>query len=269
MINDGKVAGLDDYRFSPVKFFTVTADDGTPLEASMIQPPDFDPSKRYPVIMDIYGGPGVQTVRDAWGGAGFLWQQMMAQKGYIIFSLDNRGMSNRGHAFETPIYHHFGKVELQDQLTGVKYLKSQPWVDPSRIGFTGWSYGGYMTLTAMLNAPGVFKASFAGAPVTDWRQYDTIYTERYMGMPAENAQGYADSSPVNHAGALQGKLLIAHGTGDDNVHFANTVELEEKLIDADKYAEVALYPGRGHGINDPAARIQLFQRVTQFFLDNL
>jgi dipeptidyl-peptidase-4 len=268
-INENKIPELADYHLSPVKFLTVNADDGTKLWASIIKPPDFDPAKQYPVILDIYGGPGVQTVRDAWGGASSLWQQMMAQKGYIIFSLDNRGMSGRGHAFETPIYHHFGHVELQDQLAGVRYLKSQPWVDGSRIGFTGWSYGGYMTLTAMFNAPGVFKAAFAGAPVTDWRQYDTIYTERYMGTPKENPAGYADSSPVNHAADLKGKLLIAHGTGDDNVHFANTVELEGKLIDADKYAEVALYPGRGHGISDPPALIQLFQRVTQFFLDNL
>jgi dipeptidyl-peptidase-4 len=268
-INENKIPQLADYNLSPVKFLTVDADDGTKLWASIIKPPDFDPAKKYPVILDIYGGPGVQTVRDAWGGATFLWEQMMAQKGYIIFSLDNRGMSGRGHAFETPIYHHFGKVELQDQLAGVRYLKSQPWVDDSRIGFTGWSYGGYMTLTAMFNAAGVFKAAFAGAPVTDWRQYDTIYTERYMGTPKENPGGYADSSPVNHAANLQGKLLIAHGTGDDNVHFSNTVELEEKLIDADKYAEIALYPGRGHGITDPPARIQLFQRVTRFFLDNL
>jgi len=269
VINENKVAELADYHLSPVKFLTVKADDGTTLYGSIIKPPNFDPAKRYPVIMDIYGGPGVQTVRDLWEGASSLWKQMMAQKGYIIFSLDNRGMSGRGHAFETPIYHHFGQVELQDQLAGVRYLKSQPWVDSSRIGFTGWSFGGYMTLTAMFNAPGVFKAAFAGAPVTDWRQYDTIYTERYMGTPQENPAGYKDSSPANHAAGLQGKLLIAHGTGDDNVHFANTVELEEKLIDADKYAEVAIYPGRGHGITDPPARIQLFQRVTQFFLDNL
>jgi len=269
VINENKIPDLADYHLSPVKFLTVKADDGTTLYGSIIKPPDFDPSKRYPVIMDIYGGPGVQTVRDLWEGASSLWKQMMAQKGFIIFSLDNRGMSGRGHAFETPIYHHFGQVELQDQLAGVRYLKSQPWVDSSRIGFTGWSFGGYMTLTAMFNAPGVFKAAFAGAPVTDWRQYDTIYTERYMGSPQENPAGYKDSSPVNHAANLQGKLLIAHGTGDDNVHFANTVELEEKLIDADKYAEVVMYPGRGHGITDPPARIQLFQRVTQFFLDNL
>ncbi len=268
-INENKVPELAQYNLSPVKFLTVDADDGTKLEAYMIKPPDFDASRKYPVIISVYGGPGVSSVHDAWGGSTFLWHQMMAQKGYIIFELDNRGANNRGHAFETPIYHHFGGVQLQDQLSGVRYLKSLPYVDGSRIGIWGWSFGGYMTLTAMFNAPDVFKAGFAGGPVTDWRQYDSIYTERYMGLPKDNREGYQDSSPVNHVAGLKGKLLIAQGTDDDNVHFANTVELVDKLIDVDKYAEVSLYPGRGHGVSDPPARIQLFQRVTQFFLDNL
>ena len=268
-INKNEVAELGDYHLSPVEFFTVPGADGTPLNALMIKPPDFDPSKKYPVIVNLYGGPGAQLVRNAWGGPNFLWHQMMAQKGFIIFTLDNRGMAGRGHKFETPIYHHFGENELADQLTGVKYLQSLPYVNGARIGIWGWSFGGYMTLTAMFNAADVFKAGFSGSPVTDWRQYDTIYTERYMGLPQENPDGYKDSSPVAHAGQLTGKLLIAAGTGDDNVHFGNTVELAERLIQADKYAEIAIYPGRGHGISDPPARIQLFQRVTRFFLDNL
>ncbi|HXZ20559.1 MAG TPA: prolyl oligopeptidase family serine peptidase, partial [Candidatus Acidoferrales bacterium] len=147
--------------------------------------------------------------------------------------------------------------------------KSKPYVDAARIGITGWSYGGYMTCVAMLEAPEVFKAGFAGAPVTDWRQYDSIYTERYMGLPDQNAEGYRVSSPVAHADGLQGKLLLAHATGDDNVHFANTLELQEALVHAGRYAEFAIYGGRGHGISDPAAQVQLWTRVTQFFLDNL
>ena len=194
---------------------------------------------------------------------------MMAQKGYIIFSVDNRGMAARGHAFETPIYRRMGEVELADQLAAIDFLKSQSYVDGSRIGIWGWSYGGYMTCYAMFQAADVFKAGFAGAPVTDWRQYDTIYTERYMGLPKENEAGYKQSSPATHAAKLKGKLLIAHGTGDDNVHFANTVELIEELIRAKRYTEVQIYPGRGHGIGDPTARVHLFNRVTQFFLDNL
>ena len=152
-------------------------------------------------------------------------------KGYIIFTLDNRGSWGRGHAFETPIYHHMGKIELQDQLAGVKYLKSLGYVDPARIGITGGSYGGYMTLEALFNAADVFKLGVSDAPVTDWKLYDTIYTERYMGRPQDNAEGYKDSSPVNQAENIKGKLMFVHGTGDDNVHFANSVELLNALID--------------------------------------
>ena len=197
----------------------------------------------------------------------------MARKGYIIFELDNRGSPARGHAFETPIFHHLGRVELEDQLAGVAWLKSQPYVDGSRIGIWGWSYGGFMALTAMLRAPGVFRAGFAGSPVANWRLYDTIYTERYMGqwfIPGQGpAEGYKDSSPVNFAGALRGKLLIAFGTGDDNVHMSNSVELQNEFIKAGRYAEFSFYPDRGHGITDAEARIHLFRRMTQFFLDNL
>jgi dipeptidyl-peptidase-4 len=268
-LNENRVTELAEYHLSPVQFLTVPGADGTPLEASIVRPPDFNSAKKYPVIVNVYGGPGVQTVRNAWGGANFLWHQMMAQKGYLIFTLDTRGMSGRGHAFETPIWRHLGAPELADELAGARYLKSFPYVDGSRIGIWGWSFGGFMTVTTMFEAGDVFKAGFAGSPVTDFRQYDTIYTERYMGRPQENPDGYRDSAPVNFASGLKGKLLIAAGTGDDNVHFANSIELAEKLIQAGKYAEIAIYPGRGHGISDPPARIQLFQRVTRFFLDNL
>jgi len=269
VLNENKVAELAAYNLQPVEFLTVRAADGTPLHAMMIKPPNFDAARKYPVLVHLYGGPHGQVVRNNWGSATFLWHQLMAQKGFIIFTVDNRGMGARGHAFETPLYHHMSEVELADQLAGVAYLKSLPYVDAARIGIWGWSYGGYMTCTAMLNAADVFRAGFAGSPVTDWRQYDTIYTERYMGLPQENAEGYKQSSPVAHVGKLKGKLLIAAGTGDDNVHFANTVEFSEKLIETGGYAEIQIYPGRGHGISDAPARIHLFRRVTQFFLENL
>jgi len=268
-LNENSVPELASYSLQPVGFFTVPGADGTALHAMMIKPPGFDASRKYPVLVYIYGGPHSQVVRDAWGRASFLWHQLMAQKGYIIFAVDNRGMAGRGHSFETPVYHRMGEVELADQLAGVAYLKSLPYVDGARIGMWGWSYGGYMTCYTMMNAADVFKAGFAGSPVTDWRQYDTIYTERYMGLPQENAEGYKQSSPVTHVAKLKGKLLIAAGTGDDNVHFANTVELSEQLVQAGRYAEILIYPGRGHGISDPAASLHLFRRVTQFFLDNL
>jgi len=269
VLNENNVAELETYQIRVPEFFTVARADGTPLHAMMIRPAGFDASQKYPVIVHLYGGPHAQVVRNGWGGSNFLWHQMMAQKGYIIFSVDNRGMAARGHAFETPIHKRMGEVELADQLAAVNYLKSQPFVDGSRIGIWGWSYGGYMTCYAMFQAADVFKAGFAGAPVTDWRQYDTIYTERYMGLPKENDAGYKQSSPVAHAAKLKGKLLIAHGTGDDNVHFANTVELMEEFIKAKLYTDVQFYPSRGHGISDPMGRVHLFNRVTQFFLDYL
>jgi dipeptidyl-peptidase 4 len=269
-LNDGNAPELAEYRLSPVEFLTVTADDGTKLQADMIEPAGFDPAKKYPVLIAVYGGPHVQNVRNAWGGVNHLWHEMMAEKGYVIFTLDNRGSFNHGHAFETPIYHQMGKVELQDQLAGVKYLKSLSYVDASRIGIWGWSYGGYMTLYSLFNAPDVFKAGVSVAPVSDWRLYDTIYTERYMGRPQDNPDGYKNSSPVNQAQNLKGKLMLAHGTGDDNVHFANTSEVLNALIAAGKYPDrLMIFPGRGHPISDRDARIDLFRHITDFLLNNL
>jgi dipeptidyl-peptidase-4 len=268
-LQENKVPELDRYHLQPVEFFTVPGADGTPLDAEIIKPPNFDASRRYPVIVYIYGGPQSQVVLEEWQGSTLLWNEMMAQKGFVIFGLDNRGTAGRGHNFETAIARHFGQAELADLLSGVQWLKQQSYVDSNRLGIWGWSYGGYMTCMAMLRAGDVFKAGFAGAPVTDWRQYDTIYTERYMGTPQENPAGYRESSPVSYAAGLRGKLLIAHATGDDNVHFANTVELAEKFVQAQKYAEYQIYAGRGHGITDAPGRIHIFNRVTQFFEENL
>jgi dipeptidyl-peptidase 4 len=268
-INENKVAELADYHLSPMEFLSVKSRDGVQLNASIIKPPDFNPQKKYPVLVYTYGGPHAQVVRNAWGGANFLWHQLMAQKGYIIFSLDNRGSAGRGHAFEAPLHFRMGAQELSDQRDGVQYLRSLSYVDANRIGIWGWSYGGYMALHAMFEAGDDFKVGFAGGPVTDWRYYDTIYTERYLGLPQKNEKGYQDSSPVKNAGQLKGKLLIAHGTGDDNVHYANTLAVINDLIEAGKYVEVLAFPGRGHGVSDPPARRVLMQRVTQFFLDNL
>lgn len=270
VIDENKVSELAEYHLSPVEFVDVAANDGAKLCASIIRPPEFDATGKYPVLVYVYGGPDVQNVRNEWDGANFLWLEMMAEKGYIIFALDNRGSYFRGHAFEIPIYHQLGKVELEDQLTGVKYLKSLAYVDASRIGIWGWSYGGTMTLEAMFNAPDVFKAGVSVAPVSDWRLYDTAYTERYMGSPQDNPAGYRDGSPVNQAAKLRGKLMVAHATGDDNVHFTNTSEVINELILAGKYpASLMIFPGRGHGMSDVPARIQLFKGVTDFLLNNL
>jgi len=268
-INENKVAELAEYHLSPVEFLTVKSHDGMPLNAMMIKPAGFDPAKKYPVLVYTYGGPHVQVVLNAWGGTTFLWHELLAQKGYIVFALDNRGSAGRGHLFEEPIHFRLGAQEMSDQRDGAAYLKSLPYVDANRIGIWGWSYGGHMTLHAMFEDPEDFKVGFAGGPVTDWYYYDTIYTERYLGLPQKNGESYQESSPVKNAGNLKGKLLIAHGTGDDNVHFANSLSVIDKLIEAGKYVEVMAFPGRGHGVSDFPARRVLMQRVTQFFLDNL
>jgi dipeptidyl-peptidase 4 len=262
-------AQLAPYHLSPVEFFSLKSHDGVSLNCFIIKPPNFDPTKKYPVLIYTYGGPHAQVVLNAWGGPTFLWHQLMAQKGYIIFALDNRGSAGRGHVFEEPIHFRFGAQEMSDQRDGVAWLRNQPYVDSSRIGIWGWSYGGHMTLHAMFETKDTFKAGFAGGPVTDWHFYDTIYTERYLGLLPQNEESFDESSPIKNAGKLTGKLLIAHGTGDDNVHFSNTLALVNDLIKAGKYVEVMPFPGRGHGVSDPPARRVLMNRVTQFFLDNL
>jgi dipeptidyl-peptidase 4 len=268
-LNENKIEELTQYHLSPVEFSTVKNRDGVALNCFLIKPANFDPAKKYPVIVYTYGGPHAQIVLDAWAGALSLWHQMMAQKGYIIFALDNRGSAGRGHVFEEAIQYRFGIPELNDQRDGVAWLQTQPWVDPQRIGIWGWSYGGHMTLHAMFQAADLFKVGFAGGPVTDWHYYDSIYTERYMGLPQQHESSYKESSPVTFSRDLKGKLLIAQGTGDDNVHYSNTLALINDLIDDGKYVEVIAAPGRGHGVSDPPARTIVFSRVTQFFLDNL
>ncbi|HMI53922.1 MAG TPA: S9 family peptidase [Candidatus Saccharimonadales bacterium] len=268
-INENHVAELADYHLSPVEFLSVKTHDGIQLNAMMIKPPDFNPERRYPVLVYTYGGPHAQVVTNQWQGPTYLWHQSMAQKGYIVFAVDNRGSAGRGHLFEEFIHYRLGAQEMSDQRDGVTYLKGLPFVDPARIGIWGWSYGGHMVLHAMFEDPEDFKAAFAGGPVSDWHYYDSIYTERYLGLLPEHDESYEASSPIENAKGLRGKLLIAHGTGDDNVHFSNTLRVIDELLETGKAAEVMPFPGRGHGVSDPEARRVLFQRVTQFFIDNL
>jgi dipeptidyl-peptidase 4 len=236
----------------PTEFGTLQARDGQTLYYQMIKPRDLLPGRRYPVIVDVYGGPGAQRVRRAWGGyprsnEGF-FREYLAQHGYVVFTLDNRGSASRGVRFKTAIYHHLGAVEVEDQVTGVDFLKSLPFVDPARIGVFGWSYGGYMALMCLMQAPEVFAAGIAGAPVTDWRLYDTHYTERFMDTPQANAEGYAASSVMTHAGQLRGPLLIMHGMADDNVLFTHSTTLFKKLQDLNKPFDIMTYPGSKHGL---------------------
>jgi dipeptidyl-peptidase 4 len=236
----------------PTEFGTLKASDGETLYYQIVKPKDLEPGKRYPVVVDVYGGPGVQRVRKAWGGyprsnEGF-FREFLAQQGYIVFTLDNRGSAARGMRFGTAIYHHMGSVEVQDQVAGVSFLKTLPYVDPKRIAVFGWSYGGYMALMCMMQAPDVFAAGIAGAPVTDWHLYDTHYTEQYMGTPQENAAGYTASSVMTYANQLRGPLLIMHGMADDNVLFTHSTTLFKKLQDLDKQFDIMTYPGSKHGL---------------------
>jgi len=256
---------LAEYRLPKPEFFTISGDNGLTYYASMIKPSDFDPGKKYPVLIYVYGGPHSQVVIKRYPN---LWHQLMAQKGYIVFSLDNRGTANRGRKWETAIYKRLGKVELEDQLRGVEYLKTLPYVDADRIGIWGWSYGGYMVLYALTHSD-VFKAGAAVAPVTSWRYYDSIYTERYMGLPPENEAGYLASSPMETADSLKGKLFIVHGLSDDNVHFQNTVQFIDRLIKAGIEFRMMAYPSQGHSILSTADRVHLYRALTEFFLEKL
>jgi dipeptidyl-peptidase-4 len=260
-----QAAQLADFAMGTTEFLTVQGGDGTTLHASLLEPAGFDATRKYPVVVYVYGGPHAQVVRDAWGKQTELFHQFLASRGFLVFSLDNRGSAARGREFERALLGRFGKVELEDQLAGVAFLKTLPYVDASRIGIWGWSYGGFMTCYALTNAPGVFTAGAAVAPVTDWRLYDSIYTERYLGLPAENEGGYAASSPVNQAGDLAGALLLVHGTGDDNVHWGNTLEFVDRLYKAGKPYDLQLYPNKTHSILGPEARTHLFRRIADHF----
>jgi dipeptidyl-peptidase-4 len=252
-----------DYALGKLEFLELKAPDGATLYAQLLKPASFDPQRKYPVIVDVYGGPHVQLVQKRWEGVSF--DQLLAQNGFLVWSLDNRGSWGRGHAWESVIFENMGKHELEDQLTGVEYLKSLPYVDGSRLGIWGWSYGGYMTLYALTHAPEVFKCGAAGAPVTDWKFYDSIYTERYMRTPSENPAGYKSSSPLEAAANLKAHLLIIHGTSDDNVHMQNTINFLEALIRADKPYELHIQPGQKHGFQGDVPRTYVDQRVLDFF----
>ncbi len=260
---------LSEYNFSKPEFLTFTTSDGETLNAMMIKPPDFDPNKKYPVLFYNYSGPGSQIVRDIWGGAQYLWHQMLAQEGYIIFMIDNRGTGGRGKAFKNIVYRNLGHWEVNDLKEAVMFLQTLPYVDGERIGIWGWSYGGYISALAILEANEFFKTAISVAPVTHWKFYDTIYTERYMSTPDLNPEGYEKSAVTNKADKLKGKLLLIHGTADDNVHFQNTVVLVDELIKANKQFQVMFYPGKDHGIAGGRTRLQLFTLITNFVKQNL
>jgi dipeptidyl-peptidase-4 len=248
----------------PVPEFMTIERDGRTYHCRITKPAGMDPSRKYPVLVFVYGGPHSQVVRKAWTRQD-LWLAYMAEQGYIVFSLDNRGSEGRGKAWEEPLLKRMGDLELQDQLIGVDYLKSLPYVDSDRIGIYGWSYGGYMTLMALFNAPDVFRAGVSVAPVTDWRLYDSIYTERYMKLPGDNRAGYDASAPLTYADKLEDPLLLMHGDADDNVHMQNSIALVKTLIAAGKDFDFMLYPQKEHSISGSAERMHLYRKMTAFF----
>jgi dipeptidyl-peptidase-4 len=249
--------------------FPIDTRDGLRFWAHLTRPEAFEPGRKYPVVVYVYGGPGAQVVQDHFRTSFQTWRNLLASRGILVFSMDGRGSSGRGREFETPIHRDLTAVELADQLAGVAYLKQQPYVDPDRLAVFGWSYGGTMVLKALLDAKGVFKVGVAVAPVTDWLEYDTAYTERYMQRPEDNPEGYARTSLVARASELDTPLLLAHGMADDNVHLANSARLVEELVKAGKMFELMLYPGRDHGIRGGQWRTHLFSRVTRFIEEHL
>jgi len=253
------------YNLAAPQFVDFRAEGGTVLHGSLIMPPDISAGGKIPLVLYPYSGPGEQQVRDTWGGNRFLFNQVLAQEGIAVLSVDNRGMAGRGRAFASAVRGEFGKTEIQDQLAALgQALERYPALDKDRVGFWGWSYGGCMTLWALTRTT-AFKAGVAVAPVGEWRDYDSIYTERYLGLPQENAEGYRRSSPLTTAGDLHGSLLLVHGTGDDNVHLQNTVQMTEALIDAGKRFQLMLYPRKLHSISGTAAQTDLFTRMQEHF----
>jgi len=255
----------------PAEFFRVDIGEGVQLDGWMIKPPDFDPSKRYPILFHVYGEPAGQTVLDRWGGTGYLWHLMLAQKGYIIASVDNRGTpAPRGRAWRKSVYQQIGVLASKDQAAAARVITAWPFVDASRVGIWGWSGGGSMTLNMMFRYPDIYHTGLSVAPVADQKYYDTIYQERYMRTPQENPEGYKDGSPITFAEGLKGNLLLVHGTGDDNVHYQNSEALINRMIELNKKFTMMAYPNRSHGIYEGRNTTRhLYELLTGYLEENL
>jgi len=267
--NEGVKATMAEYDLSPKTFFTLKNNQGTALNAWMIKPSDFDKKKEYPVLMFVYGGPGINTVNDSWSYGNYFWFQSLAQQGYIVVSVDARGTGYRGREFKHSTYLQLGKYETEDQIAAAKALGKMPYIDADRIGIFGWSYGGYMSSLCITKGADTFKAAIAVAPVTNWRFYDNIYTERFMRTPQENGKNYDDNSPINHVKKLKGSYLLIHGSADDNVHFQNAMEMNLALVNQNKDFDFMAYPNKNHGIYGGYTRIHLYNKMTKFILNNL
>ena len=257
-----------DFNLTKKEFFNIKTEDAE-LNAWMIKPPNFDENKEYPLFMFLYGGPGSQQVTNSFGWTNYYWYQMLAQKGYIVACVDNRGTGGKGSEFKKMTYKELGKYETIDQINAAKYFGNLNYIDANRIGIQGWSYGGYMSSLAITKGADVFSLAIAVAPVTNWRYYDNIYTERYMQTPQENASGYDENSPINHVEKLKGHYLLVHGSADDNVHVQNTMEMISALVNANKQFDLFIYPDKNHGIYGGNTRYHLYKKMTDFILENL
>ncbi|MDG2330659.1 MAG: DPP IV N-terminal domain-containing protein, partial [Flavobacteriales bacterium] len=260
---------MKQYGFVEKEFIKIKTKEGIELNAYMMKPQEFKETHQHPVFMHVYGGPGINTVHDAWGGQNFAWFQLLTQKGYIVVSVDARGTGYRGRDFKHCTYLQLGKYETEDQIAAAKWLGDLPYVDKNRIGIFGWSYGGYMSSLCITKGVGTFKSAIAVAPVTNWRYYDNIYTERFMRTPQENGENYDVNSPINHIAELQGNYLLVHGSADDNVHYQNTMEMINALVNANKQFDLFIYPNKNHGIYGGNTRLHLYNKMTNFILDNL
>ena len=263
------VQTLSNYELSKKEFFSFKTEYNISLNGWMIKPPDFDSNKKYPVLMYVYGGPGNQQVLDNWGGRNYMWYQYLAQQGIVIVCVDNRGTGGRGADFKKCTYKELGKLETEDQIAANKYLASLDYIDQNKIGIWGWSYGGYMSSLCLLKGNDIFNFAIAVAPVTNWRFYDTIYTERYMRTPQENPDGYDLNSPINYITQLRGNYLLVHGSADDNVHYQNTMEMISTLVNENKQFDLFIYPDKNHGIYGGKTRLHLMTKITDFVMNNL
>lgn len=267
--NNDQLQKLKADNFIEKEFITIPNEAGDQMNAWIMKPKNFDKNKKYPLFMYQYSGPGSQQVTNSWDNGNALWFNHLVQKGYIVACVDGRGTGYKGTKFKKVTYMNLGKYEIEDQIAAAKWLGNQSYIDKSRIGMFGWSFGGYMTSLAMTKGADVFKAGIAVAPVTNWRYYDSVYTERFLRTPQENPDGYDKNSPTEYANLLKGKFLLIHGTADDNVHFQNSMEFSEALIQNKKQFEFMAYPDKNHGIYGGQTRPQLYQKMTDFILENL
>lgn len=267
--NQAIVDRMEDYNFSGMEFIKVPTEDEIKMNGFVIKPNDFDKDKEYPLLMFTYGGPGSQEVSNSWGYFNYIWFEYMAQQGYVVACVDNRGTGYRGQEYKKSTYLELGKLETIDQINAAKHFADYSYIDSTRIGMFGWSYGGYMTLLALTKGADYFSTGIAVAPVTNWRYYDNIYTERFMRTPQENGENYDDNSPLSHVSKLKGNLFLVHGGADDNVHPQNSMMLIKKMVQQNKDFDMMLYPNKNHGIYGGYTRLHLFNKITDFIKDNL